>query len=126
MKYDNKALLDSLKKFNNDTMLNVRYNIQLLQYKIVCNNTSDTAIKNEVINRLIDDISDQDLLIRQNAIKNLLTFSYVDFDKKSINSLNKIIKDSNLTRDLILLIGTANIQEQKKISPFKCKKLSIK
>lgn len=113
LKHNNKVLLDSLKKFDNDTSLNIRFNIQLLEYKIALNNISDTAIKHEVITRLILGIKDEDRLIRQNAIKKLMTFSFLDFDKKSINSLNQTINSTNITSDLILLIGVANIQEQK-------------
>jgi hypothetical protein len=113
LKYNNKILLDSLKKYDNDTSLIIRFNIQQLEYKIALNNPMDTAIQKEVVNRLIDGIKDADALVRQNAIKKLLTFSYIDFDKKAIDSLKKIIEDCKLNKDLILLIGVANIQEQK-------------
>jgi hypothetical protein len=129
LKYNNKELLDSLLRFDKDSLLNVRFNIQLLEYKIALNNPLDTSIRKEVTNRLIHGINDPEALIRQNAINKLLTFSSLDFDKKAINSLNKILKENNLTKDLILLIGVANIQEQKeyllkKLKPFPLNSLS--
>jgi hypothetical protein len=113
MKHNNKVLLDSLKKYDCDTSVNIRFNIQQLEYKIVLNNPLDTVIKHEVISRFLAGLKDKDELIRQNGLKKLLGFSYLDFDKKAINSINQLFESEKLSRDLILLIGVANIQDQR-------------
>jgi len=121
LKYDNKDLLDSLKKYDNDSLSNVRFNIQLVEYKIAQDNPKDTAIQHEVVYRLVRGINDPDNYVRQNALNILLACSASDFDNRSVDSLNKIIRSSDLTRDLILLIGVADIKEYKDLLLSKVK-----
>jgi hypothetical protein len=114
LKHNNKALLDSLKPFENDSLLNIRFNVQYLEFQIAQNNLKDSILKQEVVNRILKGIKDQDILIQQNAYKRLFSFSCSDFNKTAIDSINSFIETNELTKNLILLIGVANVQKQKK------------
>jgi len=113
--YDNKKLLKYLKNYDSDTGVLVRFNIQILEYGIALNNPSDPEVKKDVVRRFITALKDKSPLISQHAAKKLLTFSCNDFDKKSIAMINEIASNEKFSnKEIILIIGVADIQSQKK------------
>jgi hypothetical protein len=114
LKYNHQTLLDSLVSFKKDTSATVRFNVNLLEYKIALSNPQDTAIVHEVVFRLIQSLADTDNRVRQSSAKKLITFSESDFDKRSVHLLSKNLKKYTDSKELFLIIGLANVQELKK------------
>jgi hypothetical protein len=111
LKYNNTLLLDSIKEFDSDSSSNIRFNMMLLEFKILNNNINNPVLRKEVVNRFVNRITDPDNVIQQYALQKLITFSPLDFDQKSVQTLKKIITTEDLSKNLILLIGIANIRE---------------
>lgn len=113
LKYNNKELLASLKVYSDDTSTFVRLNVQMLEYKIALKNANDTAIRHEVVYRLINDLKFPDDRVSRGAVNKLMNFNISDFNSKAKALFTNNFKKFIQCKELYLLIGKLNIQEVK-------------
>lgn len=129
LQYNHKTLLDSLKNYDNNFSSDVRYNVQLLEYKIAKTNPADSQIVQEVVYRLARALSDTSTRVRQNAAKKLLTFSEKDFNDRADRYIIKNLDVFVQSKEIYTIIGLANIVDLKDemlstVKYYKASKLS--
>lgn len=112
---DNLELLNELAAYTNVDHPSVRYAAQRLNLAIARKNPDNVEIRQIVIERLIDDCYAFDSAIWKRAIKRLNNLIHKDdLDLEKQKKISALLKDnSKLCKELIFLIGNADLHNEK-------------
>lgn len=104
-------ILKALKNYDNDAQKEIRFAALMLEYQTAYYHRVQ-AIHREVVQRLVNHSSDKELMISQQASRLLLNFSEKDFSKQAKSAMIDLLRQQELSSEIILSVGIAQIESE--------------